>query len=64
MYHDLRKRYWWTKMKIEIAQYVAKCDTCQRVKAIHMKTAGSITFIASSILEVGRYLYGLHSGVA
>jgi hypothetical protein len=28
MYHDLRKRYWWTKMKIEIAQYVAKCDTC------------------------------------
>jgi hypothetical protein len=28
MYHDLRKRYWWTKMKIEIAQYVAKCDIC------------------------------------
>ena len=29
-------------MKIEIAQYVAKCDTCQRVKAIHMKTAGPL----------------------
>ena len=27
-------------MKIEIARYVAKCDTCRRVKAIHMKTAG------------------------
>jgi hypothetical protein len=26
-------------MKIEIARYVARCDTCRRVKAIHMKTA-------------------------
>jgi hypothetical protein len=25
-------------MKIEIARYVAKCDTCQWVKAMHMKT--------------------------
>jgi hypothetical protein len=29
-------------MKIEIAHYVAKCDTCRRVKAIHMKTAGPL----------------------
>jgi hypothetical protein len=29
-------------MKIEIARYVAKCDTCRRVKAIHMKTAGPL----------------------
>ena len=42
MYHDLRKKYWWTKMKIEIAQYVAKCDICQRVKAVHMKTTGPL----------------------
>jgi hypothetical protein len=27
------------KMKIEIARYVASCDTCRRVKAVHMKTA-------------------------
>jgi hypothetical protein len=39
MYHDLKQHYWWTKMKIEIARYVAKCDTCRRVKATHMKTA-------------------------
>jgi hypothetical protein len=39
MYHDLKQHYWWTKMKIEIARYVARCDTCRRVKAIHMKTA-------------------------
>jgi hypothetical protein len=29
-------------MKIEIARYVARCDTCRRVKTIHMKTAGPL----------------------
>jgi hypothetical protein len=42
MYQDLKQHYWWTKMKIEIARYVAKCDTCRRVKAVHMKTAGPL----------------------
>jgi hypothetical protein len=28
MYHDLKPLYWWTRMKIEIAKYVAECDTC------------------------------------
>jgi hypothetical protein len=42
MYQDLKQHYWWTKMKIEIARYVARCDTCRRVKAIHMKTAGQL----------------------
>ena len=37
MYHDLKPRFWWTKMKKEIAAYVARCDTCCRVKAVHMK---------------------------
>jgi hypothetical protein len=39
MYHDLKQQYWWMKMNIEIARYVARCDTCRHVKAIHMKTA-------------------------
>jgi hypothetical protein len=39
MYQELRPCYWWTKMKKEIAAYVARCDTCCRVKAIHMKPA-------------------------
>jgi hypothetical protein len=42
MYHDLKQHYWWTKMKIEIARNVARCDTCRRVKAIHMKTTGPL----------------------
>jgi hypothetical protein len=37
MYQDLRPRFWWTKMKKEIAAYVARCDTCCRIKAIHTK---------------------------
>jgi hypothetical protein len=39
MYQDLKQHYWWTKIKIEIARYVAKCDTCKRDKALHMKVA-------------------------
>jgi hypothetical protein len=39
MYQELRPRYWWTKMKKEIVAYVARCDTCCRVKAIHLKPA-------------------------
>jgi hypothetical protein len=42
MYQDLKQHYWWTKMKIEIARYVARCDTYRRVKAVHMKTAGPL----------------------
>jgi hypothetical protein len=42
MYQDLKQHYWWTKMKIEIARYVARCDTCRRVKAVHMKTVGPL----------------------
>jgi hypothetical protein len=42
MYQDLKQHYLWTKMKIEITRYVARCDTCRRVKAIQMKTAGPL----------------------
>jgi hypothetical protein len=37
MYYDLKPYYWWTKMRKEIAAYVARCDTCCWVKALHMK---------------------------
>jgi dolichyl-phosphate-mannose--protein O-mannosyl transferase len=42
MYHDLKQRFWWTKMKIEIDRYVARCDTCQRVKVVHLKSARAL----------------------
>ena len=37
MYHDLKNQFWWTKMKKEIATYVARCDVYSRVKADHLK---------------------------
>jgi IS30 family transposase len=42
MYRDLRENFWWSKMKGEIAEYVSNCDTCQRIKASHLKTAGQM----------------------
>ncbi|WVZ88944.1 hypothetical protein U9M48_035411 [Paspalum notatum var. saurae] len=40
MYHDLKTRFWWYGMKRDVAEYVALCDTCQRVKAEHQRPAG------------------------
>ena len=40
MYQDLKTCFWWTKMKKQIAAYVARCDTCSRVKVDHLKPAG------------------------
>jgi hypothetical protein len=40
IYQELRPHYWWTKIKKEITAYVSRCDTCCRVKALHMKPAG------------------------
>jgi hypothetical protein len=42
MYHDLISLYWWTRMKREIAKYISECDTCQRIKASHLKIAGTL----------------------
>ena len=42
MYQDLGQRFWWTRMKREIARYVSECDTCQRVKASHLRSAGPL----------------------
>ena len=33
MYKDLREDYWWPNMKNEVAEFVSKCLTCQKVKA-------------------------------
>ena len=33
MYKDLREHFWWPNMKREIADWVSKSYTCQKVKA-------------------------------
>ncbi|WVZ53878.1 hypothetical protein U9M48_004766 [Paspalum notatum var. saurae] len=42
MYQDLKQIFWWTRMKREIARYVSECEVCQRVKAEHLKPAGTL----------------------
>nr|GEU93793.1 retrotransposon protein, putative, Ty3-gypsy subclass [Tanacetum cinerariifolium] len=40
MYQDMKKLYWWSNMKANIATYVSKCLTCVRVKAEHQRPSG------------------------
>ncbi|EOY26607.1 Uncharacterized protein TCM_028461 [Theobroma cacao] len=35
MYRTIKESYWWSGMKQDIAEFVAKCLTCQQIKAEH-----------------------------
>ena len=35
MYHDLRRQYYWSKMKRHVGDFVRRCLTCQQVKTEH-----------------------------
>jgi hypothetical protein len=40
MYQDLKQNFRWSNIKVDIAKYVADCDTCHRMKASHLKSTG------------------------
>ena len=42
MYKDLKKSFWWNKMKRDVASYVAKCLVCQHVKIEHQCPGGEL----------------------
>jgi len=42
MSQDIRQRYWWPGMKLDIARYVNECDICRCVKAEHQRPAGTL----------------------
>lgn len=37
LYKDLKQQFWWPGMKKEVATFVSKCMTCQKVKAEHRR---------------------------
>jgi hypothetical protein len=51
MYQDLKHNFWWSKMKVDIAKYVAECDTCHRMKASHLKSAGVLQPLSIPMLK-------------
>jgi len=42
MYRDLRQAFWWNNMKRDIAEYVSKCLTCQKVKLENQRPVGEL----------------------
>ncbi|GJZ01215.1 hypothetical protein Tco_0519176 [Tanacetum coccineum] len=40
MYQDMKKLYWWPNIQANIATYVSKCLTCDKVKDEHQRPSG------------------------
>ena len=40
MYHDLKKLFWWSGLKRDVAQFVYSCLICQKSKIEHQKPTG------------------------
>jgi len=43
MYHDLKKLFWWSGLKRDVAQFVYACLICQKSKVEHQKPTGLLT---------------------
>ena len=57
LYEDLRKMFWWSNMKQEVADYVVKCLTCQQVKIEHQQPAGLFTVTERPRMKVRLGVY-------
>ena len=42
MYKDLKATFWWTGMKTDVADCVASCLVCQKVKIEHQRPGGTL----------------------
>ena len=42
MYKDLRTHFWWNGLKKDVANYVTRCFTCQKVKFEHRRPGGLV----------------------
>ena len=53
MYLDLQEVYWWKVLKKDVVEIMAKCLSCQEIKAEHRRSGG-LTQVCP-YLEVGRH---------
>ena len=53
MYRDLKQMFWWPGLKKEVADYVSKCLTCQKMKVEHQKLSGTL-----QPLEIPQWKWG------
>lgn len=42
MYKDLRRNFWWPNKKQDVAEFIARCLVCQKVKIEHRKPGGEL----------------------
>ena len=42
MYRTIKKNYWWSGMKRDVAEFMSKCFVCQQVKVEHQKPTGTL----------------------
>ena len=42
MYRDLKQHFWWSRMKRDIVDYIAKCPNCQQVNYEHQRPGGTL----------------------
>ena len=42
MHKGLKEHFWWNGLKKDVAKYVSKCVTCQKVKAEHKHPTGEL----------------------
>ena len=64
MYQDLKRQFWWSGMKRDIAQFVANCQICQQVKAKHQRPAGLLQPLPIPEWMWDHITYGLCDRVA
>ncbi|GKB45249.1 putative reverse transcriptase domain-containing protein [Tanacetum coccineum] len=58
MYQDMKKLYWWPNMKADIATYVCKCLTCDRVKAEHQMP--SVQETTEKVIQIKQRIQAAH----
>lgn len=56
MYRDTKQNFWWNGMKQDVANFVARCMTCQKVKIEHQRASAFLQPLEIPVWYVGMKL--------